>query len=369
MAPRSVPPHGDPEDPGPVKRKPLVPAPKNPPKPPVEPLGKVPAKPYVVTEEWESKDMGPGNTRPGYQLGDDIAKYDWWKANVLDPKWADAYGPSYQAFEWFAYKTKMNATSAGIDHYTDTLLRKNWTGVGIPGGFSSGGGGGGHGGGGGGGSAANTEQQIANAAASIKNEARKMGLDLDDDAINSLAGVVVNNNWSADMLNEYLAGGAATGTDVKAGTFTSSVDAVKAVAASQLMPISDSSAREWAGRIASGEMDMDGLRSMVANMARMKYTWAQPVIDSGVTMSDFLKPSRDRVASELELNADSVNLLDPRWQSMMYVTDDKGLTRAATDSEIVAKARRQPEYQRTKAAGDNMAGLATFLSNKFEGRG
>ena len=115
--------------------------------------------------------------------------------------------------------------------------------------------------------------------ATIKNQARTIGLDLDDASVRSLATVVVDNNWSGDMLNDYLAGGVSSNPAGEAGSFTAAVESIKAIAASQLMPISDQSAQEWAGRVVSGEMDEAGVRSMVLSMAKMRYGWAAPVLD------------------------------------------------------------------------------------------
>ncbi len=371
-------PSGDPDDPGGQGRPPTsgtgsgrVPR-TNPPKrsgttPRSEPGDKIPSSStYGGPDPWLSKDMSTTNTRPGWQLGDDPAEYDWWRRNYLDPRWATAYGSEYIAFEWYAWKTDMGATTQGKDDYTDTLLAKGWTGAEIPGWDGGGGGGGGRGGGGGGGGAS-TEQQIAGAAAAIKNQARTIGLDLDDDAINSLASVVVTQNWSADQLNDYLAGGVSTNAaGAKAGSFTAAVDFVRKAAAAQLMPISDDSAREWAGRMVSGEMDDAGVRSMFQSMAKMKYAWAQPSIDAGLTMRDFLTPSRDRVAQELERNAEDIDLMDPEWQNLMTVADEAGNpVRVATDLELIQRARGRAEFKETRKAPSMLAEFAATARDYF----
>lgn len=146
-------------------------------------------------------------------------------------------------------------------------------------------------------------------------------------------------------------------------------DAARQYAAAQLLPITDETAAEWAGKVASGEWDQATLQSNVAHLASNRFQWAAPAIAAGMTVRDYVLPSRDKVASELEMSPNGIDLMDSGWQSMMYVTDDKGVQRLSTDSELVQMARKRPEFVKTKKAQDSASELALAIRDHFEGRG
>ena len=219
--------------------------------------------------------------------------------------------------------------------------------------------------GGGGGSG----NQRAAAAAAIKNEAQRLGYTtLTDADIQALSDTVVAGNWSADQLTEYLVNAATANWDsLGSGTLKAGVDGVKAMAARQLISISDDTARQWSKRIASGELDADGLTSMLQEQAAARFGWAASVISKGITMRDFLAPSRDRIAKELEVDAESLDMTDPKVLEMMTVVDDKG-TRVATDSELLRNARKDSRWSSTTGARNTAASAAVMLRDYVEGR-
>jgi len=236
--------------------------------------------------------------------------------------------------------------------------------------------GGGRGRGGGGGGGRSKEEQelidIENMKATIKNMSESFGIQFDDGAITALATTVVRNDWAQDRLTNYIVGavGGEGGWDrLKAGSLTKDVDAMKALANDNLLGLSDETARHYAQRIASGELDMDTVRQILRDNAKTSYSWAGPAIDSGISVRDFLMPSRDAIADELEMNANDVDLMDPKWLSMMQVADDKGAVRAATQTELRQRARQDERFKDTTKARDLSADIAGLLRSVFEGSG
>lgn len=226
-----------------------------------------------------------------------------------------------------------------------------------------GGGGGRGGGGGGGGAAANKDQQYAQAAAAIKNRAGTLGIGLDQDAIVSLAKVVVDNNWSDDMLDDYLIPGADN-----AGMISYGIEEIKKMAADQLLNVSDATAKEWSQKIASGEMTAEAVKSILQTQATAKYGWAASQITQGVSVRDMMLPSRDILARELEMSPDEIDLMDGSWLGMLQQRDDKtNEVRVATDSEIIMRARQDSRWSKTQAAGAAAASAATMIRDYFGG--
>jgi len=221
-----------------------------------------------------------------------------------------------------------------------------------------------------GGGGASKAQQYAAAEAAIRNQAATLGYETFGDAqIKALAKTAVDNSWSGDQLTDHLVNGA-TGDWGKLGkgTLTAGVEAIKAQAQSQLIAISDVTARQWSKRIASGELDTDGLRSLIQAQAQARYGWAADQIGKGITMADFLAPSRDRIAQVLEMPPEKVDLMDPQYMKMVTATDEKGGMRPATDTEIIRNARSDGRWASTSNARSTLSSAAVMLRNYVEGR-
>lgn len=298
-----------------------------------------------------------GVFRPGLQSGETIAAYDdWWETNEL---WVSEFmtlnperDHEVKALLWqFRNSDGQTITNAFMQRGL-SLGEETTSGGRGPGG-------------GGGGARGPMPEDYASAEAAVRNRSRMLGVELDDGGIKALAKTVVDGKWSADQLDDYLVPAAVSTNNP--GAITASVNQVKALAAQQLLSVSDATAREWAGRIASGEMDLAGVQSLIQAQATAKYSWAAPQIAAGMSVRDLLLPSRDRIADELEVGAETIDLMDPKWVGMMMTLDDKGNTRAATDGEVVARVRKEPQWANTRRAGQMVTGFAKTISDYFGG--
>lgn len=275
--------------------------------------------------------------------------------------WARSTKPGFtQGEQQYGKKWLQLAWWSATQGVTDENVVRGWMleGQMIPPSVGSGGGGG-----------VPKAQQYAAAEAAIRNQAATLGYTtMAETEIKSLARTVVDQNWSGDQLTDKLVNDATKNYDaLTGGTIRGAVDQIKAGAASQLIAISDATARQWAKRMASGELDTDGLRNMLQTQATARYGWAADVIQSGMTMSDFLAPSRDRLANELEMNSEEVSLLDPKIMDMMTVVDEKGQRRVANDYEIVRNARKDERWKSTSNARTTLSSAAMMLRRYVEG--
>jgi len=304
----------------------------------------------------------PQTPYPGLQPGERPQDYNnWWDGNPSTGEVGNAF--------WVAELERLNPDRADQVRALAWTFRNDYVALANNlerGGFNIGAGadtGSGSRGGGGGGT--NLAEQYASAEAAVRNRSRMLGLELDDGGIKALAKTVVDGKWSPDQLDDYMVPGAVN-TNAP-GMITATVNRVQQLAAQQLIRVSDASAREWAGRIASGEMDLAGVQSLLQAQAASKYTWAASQISQGISVRDMLLPARDRIASELELAPESVDLMDDKWIGMMQTVDDKGQTRASTDSEITMRARKMPEWSSTQRAGQAVAEYAATIRQYFGG--
>ena len=305
----------------------------------------------------EPVDRNPngGSAFPGRQPGETRTAYnDWYDVNA--PEWGDL----------MALNAGREDELQGLLWTYRTLDARSLTNLLVQNGFNLGttpGGSGPRGGSSGGG--ATTAQQYASAEAAVRNRAGLLGITFDDAAIKSIAKAVVDGNWSSDQLDDYLVP-AARNTN-QAGFITATVNKVSQLAAQQLLNVSDATAREWAVKIASGEMDFEGVQSLLQAQASQRFGWAADRIAQGISVRNLLLPTRDRIAAELEMNPEDIDLMDDRWMGMVQTVGADGVTRAATDSEAIMRARKLPEFAQTQKAGDMMATYALTLRDYFGG--
>jgi hypothetical protein len=226
----------------------------------------------------------------------------------------------------------------------------------------SGGGGGGRGFGGGGGMS--KEQQYAQAEAAIRNEVRSLGVAFDDGVIKSIAKSAVDGRWSSEMVTDYIVAGAGDWSTVQDGQLKATVELVKQLGSRYLTPISDDTAREYATRLASGEMTNETVQMLIANQAKTVFSWLAPQIDQGMTVRDVLLPSRDLIARELEVAPETIDLMDQKYQQMLRVADN-GQTRAATLDEVLKNVRSTAEWRKTGRARETASNAVMMLRQAF----
>lgn len=360
----TTPKSGDPESK--VKPKPAVPvAVKTP----------APTKPVTVNDAPQTAiNFGGANigtyqdpaNYPGLLKGESKGAYVSW-LNGLAAKspdyWAliQAHGPKMQTLLWRAYQDNQDPNLT-----LNEMTRQFGTSVFDAAGGGSAGGGGRGGGGSGGGGGAPTPQQIDAAKAAVRNRAGELGRPLSDDEITVVATTVVRDGWNSAQLDDWLLADPAKVSDP--GLVTASVDQIRQMAANQLLTVSDATAKGWAQRINSGEMTTDAVQSIFQQQALGEFGWAADSIKAGINMKDMLAPARDQIAKELELTPEAVNLMDPKWRSMVTATDPKtGATRAATLTEVTRSARKAPEWKQTNSAHAGAANAFMMVRQMFEG--
>jgi len=147
-----------------------------------------------------------------------------------------------------------------------------------------------------------------------------------------------------------------------AGSFAATIDQIKQLALSEYMVgIADADAWKLATDVIAGNITMDGVKVMFGDIARGRFPQLGNIFDQGITPGQFFAPYRNTIASEMELSADAVDLLDPRWAPVLGVADPNGVVRPMTLSETLTHVRKQPEWERTAKAKEKSASLTRTL--------
>ena len=205
-------------------------------------------------------------------------------------------------------------------------------------------------------------QQVA---AEINDRSRQLGLNLSPQQIGNLAVQVAQNGWTdTQMIDSLLRN--VTWDELQGGEIWNTADRVKQVAGQFMVAVSDETAQQWAMQIARGEMTEDGVISILRNQARSRFGWMASQIDQGVTPSDYFAPVRDMIAATLETTPEAINMMDPKWISLMEVHDERsGEMRAATLHEAMMSARQRPEWMETKNAQELTSSMMMGLADAF----
>lgn len=183
-------------------------------------------------------------------------------------------------------------------------------------------------------------------------------------------GIAVGSSQFRDSLSllvpEYREGPTGTSIVNVGGTFGQTYSQIRQMAADYLVPLSDRDAWNMARQVFAGDLDPQGIAATFAGQASARFGGSvADAIDRGLTPGQFFAPTRAAIASELDMNAEQIDLMDPRWSSILGVDDGKGGTRPMTLTEAQRYARSQPEWQRTQRANDEASALARSLVESF----
>lgn len=212
---------------------------------------------------------------------------------------------------------------------------------------------------------ATAQAQVAATAADIRNSAATLGLGFSAKTIADLAWQVNRNGWNDSQTVDALLSSLNWNT-VEAGQLTANVDDIKKIARDYLVSISDTSARQYSARIASGEMNLAGVESIMKSQAAARFSWMGDQIQQGVTPVDYFAPVRDTIARTLEVAPESIDLMDPKWLRLVEVHDrETGKTRAATLNEAMLSARNQSSWVNTQGAQEMSAGMIQLAQQAF----
>lgn len=214
----------------------------------------------------------------------------------------------------------------------------------------------------------NTDPASAQAAvraksAEVTNAAGILGVKVDAADIAQRA---LSAGWDQNQLTDYLVGLTKGTNSFSEGQLGAYQSQVVNLAKQYMVQVDKGTAAEYARRIASGELDAQGVAALFQNYAKQRFTWMGSTIDAGLTPLDYFKPLQNTIASQLELNPSDVDPNDPHWLSLMEVRDPKtGLSRGATQTEVFDAARRDPRWWGTNNAQNTVANLGMGLMSKF----
>jgi len=222
----------------------------------------------------------------------------------------------------------------------------------------------GGGGGGGGKSAEQRKFDIQSLAVTVTNEAKRLGLQLSNDAVVYVATVAEKQGFSQEQLTSTLTG-MTDWSALQDGDLKTNVSKFKELGRNYLVKIDEKTAQDWAIRIANKSISETTVQSIIAQQAKTLNPWLTATIDSGISPMDVLSASRNKISESLGIDGSAVDFTDNQYLKMVTVEDPKAGTRLATNSELQKNIRSDSRWGNSKEAKDLGTSMASTLGKIF----
>lgn len=203
---------------------------------------------------------------------------------------------------------------------------------------------------------------------SITSAATRFGIALDQATVQRLARDATTNNWTDQQITQQMLSGITSSSQLSEGTITGTRDAIIGSARNFLLPMSEQSATDIALRQLRGELDEAGIASMFKAQAKANFSFIGDLIDQGLTPMDYFTPGRERLAMELEMNPEDIDLMQSDWVDALTMVEN-GQRRGATYTEIARKARTRSEWAQTENAQGALQNAVSAVAGLFGLRG
>lgn len=211
---------------------------------------------------------------------------------------------------------------------------------------------------------ATLQQKIDSALAIIQDRVRTLGLRMSETDIIDVATVAVNSNWNdAQVIDKLLTN--YNMLELDPGDLTTAQSNVATLANQYLVPLTDDQAASYAKRLYLGEINTDTIEDQFRKQLIAEMPFLETQLTSGLRPTDIFASARSFAARELELDANNIDLNDPKWRDMFVKSNDDGTQRLATLSEIRTQVRNTPEWSRTTAAKESASNIAGAIAQLF----
>lgn len=216
---------------------------------------------------------------------------------------------------------------------------------------------------------AEAERLLDDARDTLRREAAALGVRLNTGVLENLALDAVRFDWDEDYRNAAIMAAIDKGEAQTTGygIYGEGKSGIRAIAGAYIIPISDGKVDQFATRIAQGMMTLEDVELWAKTVAKARYSWMSDAIDSGITPEDYFEPIKATVANTLEINPNSIDLLDEKWAQLAEYRDENGEIRSMTAYEAAQWARDQDEYKYTDRAERKAGEYASALLQTFRG--
>lgn len=152
-------------------------------------------------------------------------------------------------------------------------------------------------------------------------------------------------------------------TKVIGGDMGATIQQLRQLQEQYMLTGTDRGRFDTALRILGGEQSLEGMQALYAEQAKQRWAHLATYIDQGTTPAQFFEPYRQVIAGQLEVSADSIDLMrDPRFKEVVSHADgNTGEIRPMTLSETERLVRSSDAWRATRGAGQEASAFAENL--------
>jgi len=209
--------------------------------------------------------------------------------------------------------------------------------------------------------------------AQITEMARQQGVTLTKNRLDQLVQTSLYNGFDSDLLQnavaaefDYQPGHAVQGL---AGA---TVDQLREMAHSYVVPISNSNIEKWTQQVLAGDATPESFQDYMRTQAKSMFPALTKQIDAGVTVDQYLDPYKQQASNVLGINPDEVDWTDPKWQQIVFAIDPKTQERtikSLADAATILRTDKRFGFDQSANGRDAAAQLASQLQSMFTGTG
>lgn len=164
--------------------------------------------------------------------------------------------------------------------------------------------------------------------------------------------IVANNRYSPTMRLGW-------------GTISASEDRVRGLAGDYGVQVAPHTAYNWASKIADGLATEQSFTSYAKDQAKLQHPYWAAQLDQGMTVRQLADPYVQNAAKLLEINPNTVNLSDPKWN--FTTTDKTGARTPMSQLDWQKKVMTDPAYgwDKTQNAMDSARQVSSQIRQSF----
>ena len=206
----------------------------------------------------------------------------------------------------------------------------------------------------------------------VREQFERLGFAATGSQIATIAENALRFGWTQDQITDSILGelpGQFTEGALGVGDVDGLMRQLKTEATRYYMPLSDTTAYDWARRILDGSMTQAAATSEMQRWAKTSYTWMGDQIDQGFTPSDYFRPFQEEIGNIMGTSPTEIDFLnDPYWRQLVALPDSTtGQVRAPTIMDAQRLAFANPAYSGTQHAINRAADFVMTARRTFEG--
>jgi len=141
--------------------------------------------------------------------------------------------------------------------------------------------------------------------------------------------------------------------------------AAKKTGKNYLINITDQEAFDWSKKLFTGEASEASIQESLKARAKSAYPSIADLIDAGTVPRDYFSQHINTAAQLLEVDPNSLDLTDPKYNQIVSYADDKGNIRPMTVAETTSFIKKKDEYWKTSNSAAEVTGVLGTLGAMF----